>query len=61
MVAAPANLESEKEMHPIAQRIIRDQIKYYDTKHWLAKTDEDKEKYANLIIAWAAKLEDSGD
>ena len=48
-------------MHAIAERIIRDQIKYYDTKHWLATTDEDKEKYANLIIDWAAKLEESDD
>ena len=46
-------------MHPISERIIRDQIKYYDTKHWLSTTDQDKEKYANLIIEWAAKLEES--
>ena len=48
-------------MHPITERIIRAQINYYDTKHMLATTDEEKEKYANLIIEWAAKLEESGD
>ena len=48
-------------MHAIAERIILDQINYYDIKHRMATTDEQKEKYANLIIEWAAKLEKSGD
>ena len=48
-------------MHYTARNIILDQITYYNTKHWLATTDEDKEKYANLIIDWAAKLDESGD
>ena len=48
-------------MHYTARNIIRDQITYYKTTHWLATPAADKEKYAKLIIDWAAKLDESGD
>jgi|TARA_R110000737_G_scaffold92772_1_gene125855 hypothetical protein len=44
-------------MHYEARAIIRQQVTYYTLQHWMAKTDEDKDKYADLVIVWANKLE----
>tara|TARA_R110000744_G_scaffold117297_1_gene219250 strand:- start:257 stop:400 length:144 start_codon:yes stop_codon:yes gene_type:complete len=44
-------------MHYDARAIIRQQVTYYTLQHWMAKTDEDKDKYADLVIVWANKLE----
>ncbi len=44
-------------MHYEARAIIRQQVTYYTLQHWTAKTDEDRDKYADLVIVWANKLE----
>jgi hypothetical protein len=48
-------------MHYEARRIIRCQIAYYSTKHLGAISDEAKEKYAKLVLEWAAKLESENE
>ena len=57
-MATPITLESENDMaHAILTKIIiQRQIEYYMLQHWKAKTDEDKDKYANLVIEWDKKL-----
>ena len=42
----------------LAKVIIRRQVEHYTLQHWKAKTDEAKDKYANLVIEWDKKLED---
>jgi|TARA_R110001592_G_scaffold344406_2_gene635621 hypothetical protein len=45
-------------MHFESRVIIRQQVIYYTRQHWMAISDEDKDKYANLVILWANKLEE---
>jgi hypothetical protein len=35
--------------------ILERQIEYYMGRHWSANTDEDKDKYANLVLVWVGK------
>ena len=45
-------------MHAESKAIIRQQVIYYTRQHWAAATDKDKDKYADLVILWANKLEE---
>ena len=38
-----------------AKIIIERQIEHYMGRHWSADTDEDKDKYANLVLVWVGK------
>ena len=41
-----------KEISIRIKLIFERQIKHYMGRHWSADTDEDKDKYANLVLVW---------
>ena len=44
-----------KEISIRIKRIFERQIEHYMGRHWSANTDEDKDKYANLVLVWVGK------
>ena len=45
----------QRELIFSATLIIERQIEHYTSRHWNADTDEDKDKYANLVLVWVGK------
>jgi len=44
-----------KEISIRIKLIFERQIEHYMGRHWSADTDEDKDKYANLVLVWVGK------